>query len=246
MVSQANGSGLVGYNVQVAVEAEHHLIVAHEVTNEGNDRNQLAPMAKAAREAIGKKKLRVLADRGYFSGSEIKACEDAGIAALVPKPMTSGARAAGRFDKSDFIYIARDDEYQCPAGGRAILRFDTEERNGLETRVYWSSNCPGCSMKDEGTTSNYRRIRRWEHEEVLERVQKRLDREPEAMTVRRSTVEHVFGTLKHWMGATHFLMKTKAHVATGMSLQVLAYNFKRVMSILGVEKTIRAMRLVGA
>jgi hypothetical protein len=246
IVSQAKGSGLVGYNVQVAVEAENHLIVAHEVTNEGNDRSQLAPMANAAREAMVRKKLRVLADRGYFSGSQIKACEDAGITALVPKPMTSGARAEGRFDKSDFVYIARHDEYQCPAGRRAIHRFDTEERNGLKTRVYWSSDCPSCSMKDECTTSNYRRIRRWEHEAVLERVQKRLDREPEAMTVRRSTVEHVFGTLKHWMGATHFLMKTKAHVATEMSLQVLAYNFKRVISILGVEKTIRAMRLLGA
>ncbi|MDI3384004.1 IS1182 family transposase [Xenophilus aerolatus] len=246
MVSQAKGSGLVGYNVQVAVEAEHHLIVAHEVTNEGNDRSQLAPMANAAREAMVKKKLRVLADRGYFSGSQIKACEDAGITALVPKPMTSGARAEGRFDKSDFIYIARHDEYQCPANSRAMHRFDTEERNGLKTRVYWSSDCPSCSMKDECTTSNYRRIRRWEHEAVLERVQRRLDREPEAMTVQRSTVEHVFGTLKHWMGATHFLMKTKAQGATEMTLQVLAYNFKRVISILGVEKTIRAMRLLGA
>lgn len=195
---------------------------------------------------MGRKKLRALADRGYFSGVEIKACEDADIFALVPKPMTSGAPAEGRFDKSDFVYIAREDEYQCPAGNRAIHRFDTEERNSLKTRVYGSSDCPGCAMRGQCTTSDYRRIRRWEHEAVLERVQKRLEREPEAMTVRRSTVEYVFGTLKHWMGATHFLMKTKAHVATEMSLQVLAYNLKRVMSILGVEKTIRAMRLIGA
>jgi len=246
MNSQAKGSGLVGYNVQAAVDAKHHLIVTHEVTNIGSDRSQLSKMAMAARDAMGKDKLQALADRGYFNGTELKACEDAGIATYVPKPMTSGAKAQGRFDKSDFIYIARDDQYQCPAGERAIYRFDTIERNGLNARVYWTSACPRCSMKDECTTSDYRRIRRWEHEEVLERVQRRLDRKLDAMTLRRRTVEHVFGTLKHWMGSTHFLTKTLAHVSTEMSLHVLAYNLKRVMRILGMAKTMKAMHLVGA
>ncbi|MEJ1172596.1 IS1182 family transposase [Variovorax sp. CCNWLW235] len=246
MNSQAKGSGLVGYNVQAAVDAKHHLIVTHEVTNIGSDRAQLSKMAVAARDAMGKDKLQALADRGYFNGTELKACEDAGIATYVPKPMTSGAKAQGRFDKSDFIYIARDDQYQCPAGERAIYRFDTIERNGLNARVYWTSACPRCPMKDECTTSDYRRIRRWEHEEVLERVQRRLDRKLDAMTLRRRTVEHVFGTLKHWMGSTHFLTKTLAHVSTEMSLHVLAYNLKRVMRILGIAKTMKAMQLVGA
>jgi transposase len=246
MNSQAKGSGLVGYNVQAGVDAKHHLIVTHEVTNIGNDRSQLSKMAMAARDAMGKDKLQALADRGYFNGTELKACEDAGIATYVPKPMTSGAKAQGRFDKSDFIYIARDDQYQCPAGERAIYRFNTVERNGLNARVYWTSACPRCAMKDECTTSDYRRIRRWEHEEVLERVQQRLDRKLDAMTVRRRTVEHVFGTLKHWMGSTHFLTKTLAHVSTEMSLHVLAYNLKRVMRILGIAKTMKAMQLVGA
>jgi hypothetical protein len=246
MNSQAKGSGLVGYNVQAAVDAKHHLIVTHEVTNIGSDRAQLSKMAVAARDAMGKEKLQALADRGYFNGTELKACEDAGIATYVPKPMTSGAKAQGRFDKSDFIYIARDDQYQCPAGERAIYRFDTIERNGLNARVYWTSACPRCPMKDECTTSDYRRIRRWEHEEVLERVQRRLDRKLDAMTLRRRTVEHVFGTLKHWMGSTHFLTKTLAHVSTEMSLHVLAYNLKRVMRILGIAKTMKAMQLVGA
>jgi len=245
MNSQAKGSGLVGYNVQAAVDAKHHLIIAHEVTNIGNDRAQLSKMAQAAREAMGKSRLRVFADRGYFNGTELKACEDTGIATYVPKPMTSGAKAQGRFDKSDFIYIARDDQYQCPAGERAIYRFNTIERNGLNARVYWTSACPRCSMKDECTTSDYRRIRRWEHEQVLERVQRRLDRKLDAMTLRRRTVEHVFGTLKHWMGSTHFLTKTLEHVSTEMSLHVLAYNLKRVMRILGMAKTMKAMRLVG-
>lgn len=246
MNSQAKGSGLVGYNVQAAVDAKHHLIVAHEVTNVGNDRAQLSKMAQAAREAMGKDKLRAFADRGYFSGAELKAREDAGITTFVPKPMTSNAKAEGRFDKSDFIYIARDDEYNCPAGERAIYRFSTLEKNGLKLRVYWTGACPKCPMKGDCTTDKYRRIRRWEHEEVLERVQQRLDRKPDAMTLRRSTVEHVFGTLKHWMGWTHFLTKTLEHVSTEMSLHVLAYNLKRVIAILGMTRTMKAMKLAGA
>jgi transposase len=243
MATSGRGSGIVGYNVQVAVDAKHHLIVAHEVTNSGSDRAQLAPMAAAAREAMGKKKLQAVADRGYYSAPQIKACDDAGIAAVLPKPMTSNAKAEGRFDKSDFIYIAKDDEYQCPAGQRAIYRF-TREENGLQLRRYWSSACPQCPIKAQCTPSAYRRISRWEHETVLEAVQRRLDRQPKAMTLRRRTVEHVFGTLKHWMGTTPFLMRRLPNVATEMSLQVLAYNLKRVIGILGTPRTMKAMRLM--
>lgn len=246
MNSQAKGTGLVGYNVQAAVDAKHHLIVAHEVTNIGNDRAQLTKMAVAARAAMGKRKLQAFADRGYFNGTELKACEDAGITTFVPKPMTSGAKAEGRFDKSDFVYIAERDAYRCPAGEHAIYRFSTVEKNGLNARLYWTSACPQCPIKTQCTTSSYRRVRRWEHEDVLERVQQRLDQTLDAMTLRRRTVEHVFGTLKHWMGTTNFLTKTLAHVSTEMSLQVLAYNLKRVMRILGIEKTLQAMRLVRA
>jgi transposase len=245
MISQAKGSGLVGYNVQAAVDAKHHLIVAHEVTNIGSDRAQLSKLAQAAREAMGKKRLRAYADRGYFSAPQIKACDEAGIRAFVPKPMTSNARAHGLFDRGDFIYIARDDEYQCPAGQRAVYRF-TREENGLQLRRYWSSACPQCPMKTRCTPSDYRRISRWEHETVLEAMQRRLDRQPEAMTLRRRTVEHVFGTLKHWMGTTHFLTRRLANVGTEMNLHVLAYNLKRVMQVLGVAKTMKAMKLVGA
>jgi transposase len=241
----AKGTAMVGYNVQTAVDAKNHLIVAHEVTNNGSDRAQLRAIAVAARDAMGKRRLKAIADRGYYSGLELKACEDAGVAALVPRPMTSNAKAEGRFDKTDFIYIARTDEYQCPAGQRAIHRFSTEER-GLPIRIYWSSACPDCPMKAQCTTSDYRRIRRWEHEEVMDKVQQRLDRMPDAMTVRKSTIEHVFGTLKHWMGWTHFLTRGIRNVATEMSLSVLAYNFKRVLSILGFERTKKAMRLLGA
>ncbi|MEO7129190.1 MAG: IS1182 family transposase [Rhodoferax sp.] len=244
MISQAKGSGVVGYTVQTAVDAKHHLIVAHEVTNVGNDRAQLSKMAQAAREAMGKPKLQAFADRGYFSGPQIKACEDSGIKTFVPKPMTSNAKAAGRFSKADFIYIAKDDEYQCPAGQRLRWHQSTTE-NGLNISTYWTWVCPQCPLKAQCTTGKERRVRRWEHEAVLERMQQRLDRRPDAMTLRRCTVEHVFGTLKHWMGSTHFLTKTLAHVSTEMSLHVLAYNLKRVISVLGMAKTMKAMRLAG-
>ena len=240
----AKGTAMVGYNVQTAVDTKNHLIVAHEVTNTGSDRAQLSAMGRAARDAMGKRRLKAIADRGYYNSLELKACEEAGVAAIVPKPMTSNARAEGRFDKTDFIYIARADEYQCPAGQRAIHRFSREE-DGLQIHIYWSSACPACPMKAQCTTSEYRRIRRWEHEEVMDKVQQRLDRMPDAMTVRKGTIEHVFGTLKHWMGWTHFLTRGMDNVATEMSLSVLAYNFKRVLSIPGFERTKKAMQLLG-
>jgi transposase len=232
--------GIVGYNVQTAVDAEHHLIVAHEVTNQGVDRDQLSSMAQKAKEAIGTQELTVVADRGYFKSELILECENSGITALVPKSMTSNSRAEGRFDKQDFIYIAEDDEYRCPAGQRAIWRFTTVE-DGLTIHKYWTSACPRCPIKSQCTTGEYRRITRWQHESVLETMQERLDRKPDAMRVRRRTVEHPFGTLKMWMGATHFLTKTLPRVKAEMSLHVLAYNLKRVMQILGVGETLRVL-----
>jgi transposase len=245
MISHAKGTGVVGYNVQAAVDVKHHLIVAHEVTNVGNDRSQLTKMAIAARDAMHKHRLQALADRGYFSGPEIKACTEAGITPLVPKPMTSNAKAEGRFSKADFIYIAKINEYQCPAGQRAIYRMTTIE-HGLRLHRYWTSACPRCPIKPRCTPSDYRRITRWEHEAILEAMQRRLDRKPTAMTLRRRTIEQVFGTLKHWMGSTHFLTRGLEHVGTEMSLHVLAYNLKRVINLLGMAKTMHAMRLLSA
>jgi transposase len=237
---KSRDGGIVGYNVQVAVDAQHHLIVAHEVITEGVDRDQLAPMAEQAREATGIKDLTVVADRGYFKGDQILKCDQAEITPIVPKTLTSNSLADGRFDKQDFIYIASDDQYRCPAGQRAIKRFTTIEA-GMTLDVYWSSACPRCPIKARCTTTQYRRIRRWKHEAVLEAMQERLDRQPEMMRVRRQTVEHPFGTIKYWMGWTHFLTKTLARVRTEMSLHVLAYNLKRVMRILGIGAMIRAM-----
>src|SRR5271169_3756621 len=242
---KSRDGGIVGYNVQTAVDTKNHLIVAHEVITEGIDREQLAPMAEQARAATGIDALTVVADRGYFKGEQIRQCDQAGITPLVPKSMTSNSRAEGRFDKQDFIYIAADDEYRCPAGQRAIKRFTTVE-HGMTLSKYWSSACPRCPLKAQCTTSDYRRITRWEHVAVLEAMQLRLDRQPEMMRVRRQTVEHPFGTIKCWMGWTHFLTKTLARVRTEMSLHVLAYNLKRVMRILGIGKMMRAMSALAA
>lgn len=245
MISQAKGTGVVGYNVQAAVDTKNHLIVTHEVTNIGSDRSQLMKMASLARDEMGCDRLQAIADRGYFNSQEVKACLEIGITPLVPKPLTSNARAEGRFGKPDFIYLKKVDQYQCPAGQRASYRFSREE-GGLMLRIYWSSACPGCARRSECTTSSYRRIRRWENEHLLEAMQRRLDRMPQAMTLRRRTIEHVFGTLKSWMGSTHFLTRRLHNVGSEMSLQVLAYNFKRVMQLLGVPETMRAMRLLSA
>jgi hypothetical protein len=242
MATSGHGTGIVGYNVQTAVDAKHHIIVAHEVTNVGHDREQLANMATQAREALGTEKLTAVADRGYFSGEQILECERQGINALVPKPLTSNSKAEGRFDKRDFVYIAESDEYRCPANQRAIRRFTALEK-GLTLHRYWSSACPKCPIKAQCTPSPYRRITRWEHEQVLDAMQARLDRAPETSRLRRQTVEHPFGTLKAWMGATHFLTKTLPKVSTEMSLHVLAYNLKRVMKILGIQQT---MKMIGA
>jgi transposase len=239
---KTRGTGIVGYNAQIAVEAKHHLIVANEVTNDGVDRSQLSSMAQQARSAMGSKELTAVADRGYFKGEEILACEQAGITAIVPKPLTSSSKAEGRFGKQDFVYVADDDEYRCPAGQHLTKRFATVE-NGMTLQVYWSSACPGCPLKAQCTTGQERRIKRWEHEAVLEAMQVRLDHAPEMMRIRRQTVEHPFGTIKSWMGATHFLTRTLARVSTEMSLHVLAYNLKRVMQILGVGPLLEAMRM---
>jgi transposase len=241
MATSGHRTGVVGYNVQTAVDAKTHLIVTHEVTNLGSDRSQLSSIAKQTREAMGVEKLTALADRGYFKGEEILECERAGIDALVSKPQTSNNQAKGQFDKRDFRYIAADDEYQCPAGQRAIWRFTTVER-GMTIHKYWSSACPRCPIKAQCTTGDYRRIARWEHEAVLEAMQARLYQMPQASRLRRQTVEHAFGTLKAWMGATHFLTKTLPRVSTEMSLHVLAYNLKRAMQLVGIVPLMEAMR----
>jgi hypothetical protein len=241
MASQGKGTGIVGYNVQTAVDAQHHLIVTHEVTNVGSDRDQLYKMAEKAREAMGTDGLTAVADRGYFKSQEILACHEAGIVPLVPKSLTSTANFAGRFDREAFLYVPRLDEYRCPANQRLTKHMTTIER-GLTLHRYWTSNCGSCALKARCTPGTERRVTRWEHEEVLVKMQRRLDRDPKKMQIRRQTAEHPFGTLKAWMGATHFLTRTLGRVSTEMSLHVLAYNLKRMMKIMGTGPLIAAMQ----
>jgi transposase len=241
MATSGRGSGVVGYNVQVAVDTKHHLIVTHEVTNTGSDRSQLAKVASQAKEVLGADDLDVVADRGYFNSTEILACAQADITVTLPKPMTSGAKSEGRFGKQDFVYLPTEDVYRCPAGQKLSYHY-TNEEDGKALRRYWTTACPGCPLKSQCTTGPERRITRWEHEHVLEAVQQRLDKNPQAMRLRRETAEHPFGTLKMRMGATHFLMKSLPKVATEMSLHVLAYNLTRVMNVIGVKPLLAAIQ----
>ena len=241
MATSGRGSGVVGYNVQVAVETKHHLIITHEVTNVGTDRSQLAHIATEAKATLEATSLDVVADRGYFNGEEILACEEAGITVTLPKPMTSNSKAEGRFGKQDFRYVAEEDVYICPAGERLAYHYTNEEK-GLVVHRYWTNACKSCAIRHSCTTGKERRITRWEHEHILETVQRRLDEHPEKMRQRRETVEHPFGTIKARMGATHFLMKTLPRVATEMAMHVLAYNLTRVMNIMGIQPLMAAMR----
>jgi transposase len=242
MATSGKGTGIVGYNVQTAVDAEHHLIVAHEVTNQGHDRSHLVPMALKAQQATGNKEIAVLADRGYFNGDQVLLCEGTGVAPIVPKTLTSSGTKRGFFTLQDFIYDAEHDHYTCPAGEHLTRGLVRSDRRGDIDHYRHLTACFTCPFKPRCTPDKLRRIKRWENEDVLDRMQARLDRMPEAMGVRRQTVEHPFGTLKAWMGATHFLTRTLDKVRTEMSLHVLAYNLKRMITIFGVGPLMAAIR----
>jgi len=242
MASAGKGTGMVGYNVQAAVDTTNHLIVAHEVTNIGHDRTQLANMGRQAREAIGAETLTVLADRGYFSGEAVLACEAAAITPIVPKPLTSSGLKRGYFAKQDFRFDAERNLYVCPAGQELTPGKLRSDREGNIFIYRHLTACSTCELKSRCTPEKLRRIRRWEHEHVLDAMQDRLDRMPNAMRIRRGTVEHPFGTLKDWMGRSHFKTRTLRNVGTEMSLHVLAYNVKRAIAILGVRGLVAAMQ----
>ena len=241
LMKQSTVGSLVGYNVQNVVDTEHKLIVAHEVTNKPTDRSQLLPMAKLAKETLGPEgALTVLADRGYYKGTDIYDCVKDNIVPLVPKSMTSPTGAAGLFPREAFVYEPENDVYRCPAGEPLKYRGSSVEKTGNTVKTYYASNpvCRACRLKTQCTKGLHRRVRRWEHEEVLEEVQQKLDDMPDAMTLRAQTVEHPFGTLKLWMGARHFLMKRLENVKTEMSLHALSYNLRRMISIIGVPALI--------
>jgi hypothetical protein len=247
MQGTGKATGTVGYNVQCAVETKNHLIVAHEVTNAVNDRNQLLSMARKAKEALSAETMEAFADRGYYNSEEVLACEGTGILPCVPKTQTSNNPNRGLFSGDDFIYDAKNDHYTCPAGEILTKAAVGAHRKHDFDRYRNLTACLSCELKlqcapdSPSTRNNIKQIRRWVHEGVLDNMQARLDRMPNAMTIRRQTVEHAFGTLKFWMGATHFLTKTLKNVRTEMSLHVLAYNMKRMINMIGVKPLIAAI-----
>jgi BMFP domain-containing protein YqiC len=238
---KAGGGSTVSYNVQTAVDSKHHLIAAHEVTNAAIDRNQLSSMAGKARSALDTRTLTVIADPGYYKGEEIVACYDADITALVPKIDTSTSKAHGRYSKVDFRYDAKQNEYICPAGQRLTYRFDSVE-DGKRLWVYMTYQRSTCPLQSKCTTGTAKRLKRWEKEDILDAADALLKKNPDAMRQRKRLVEHPYGTIKHWMGSTHFLMKRLANVQTEMSLHVLAYNLRRAINILGVPKIMEQLQ----
>jgi transposase len=240
MATRAQLSGHVGYNVQSVVDAETHLIVTHEVTNQGHDRDLLTKMATQAKTALRREDLHILADKGYFSALEILACHKAGITATVPRSDTSGARSKGHFVKADFAYDHEADVYRCPAG-QALTYRTTSEQQGLLMRRYWTNACKACALKSRCTTGYERRVSRWEHEHLVEASNARRRSPASPMSVRRSTVEHPFGTIKSWTGSCHFLTRRLRGVRTEMALNVLAYNIKRMIALVGTRGLMAAI-----
>ena len=263
---KAGGGSVVGYNVQTAVDSKHHLIVAHEVTHATSDREQLASMATEAKAALSDEAaeeeagnegaehdgtgdgsaeddppLTVMADPGYYKGEEIVECVKAGIRPLVPKVDTSGKTKKGEFTRADFIYDAKQNEYRCPAGeGLPYKR--TRQQDGRTLHVYRTFKCPECPLKAKCTPADDRRIERYEHQDVLDAAQAQLACDPDAMRQRKKIVEHPYGTIKHWMGSTHFLMRRLPNVQAEMSLHVLAYNLKRAINVLGVQTIVAQLQ----
>lgn len=226
------------YNVQIAVDSKHKLIVAHEVTSDGNDLNQLAPMAEQSKEVLEVESLDVTADKGYFKEEQIAECESNNINCYVPTPNKSQNKSKGLFTDKDFIYDEKSDLYHCP-GKEKLIRTTEEIKHGNLTGIYQTKACKTCKLKSKCTSSKRgRRINRTFYKDVIETMEKRMKENPSIAQQRKSIVEHPFGTIKHNMGHGYFLMRGKEKVSAEISLSVLTYNMKRVMNIVGITSLI--------
>jgi transposase len=237
-----NGQGVAGYNVQIAVDDKHKLIIASEVVNDSSDVGQLHAMAKAAKEALDAKALQVLADEGYYSSLELKACEDDGIKAYVPVPEGNGQlEKKGRFSLKDFSYDPAADAYRCPAAELLRPMKGRWKNTSGRTEIRYASStktCRTCPLRARclSPKASQRTIGRWEHEDVLDRHRARMQGAAELMRRRSGIVEHPFGTLKCRAGYRHFLVRGFDKVRGEWSLMALCYNFTRVLNILGFEE----------
>ena len=233
----------VSYNVQTVVDSKHKLIAAYEVTNEGNDLGQLAKMAQQGKQALGVETLTVLTDGGYFDGDTIKECEDAGITTYLPLPQSGAANSRGLFPAEKFSYDAARDLFICPQGEELTFRSQEKGSNKKAYRLYRTDACGGCPLRAQCTTAQRgRKLRRWVHEDVLERLRERIRGQPELLKERKKLAEHPFGTIKRAMDQGYFLMKGMKKVSTEISLTVLSYNLKRVINIRGVEQMITSLK----
>jgi hypothetical protein len=232
---------VIGYNVQTAVDAENKLIVAHEVTNEGNDRNQLSGMAKQAKETLERDALNVVADTGYANGNELARCEAEGITAYVTPPRYSDNEQRGLYGKQRFKYDPERDAYQCPAG-QWLIHSSTSKHNGNDVRLYRTTACSGCALRAQCTSAKERGrvITRPINQAALDRAARRVKEHPDIMKQRKCLAEHPFGTLKRAWGYGYFLMRGLDKVRAEVSLAVLSYNMKRVMNIMGTKALIEA------
>ena len=231
----------VGYNAQVAVDTKHKLIAAFEVTNAGSDLGLLAQTASAAKEALGVETIQAVADRGYYKGEDIQACEDAGIEAYVARPQRGSAVHDGLFRKDEFSYDPTADTYTCP--GKQVLRpLYRSTDNGVERRHYVNRKaCGECALRSRCTSHTFRKITRWTGEAVLDRMEARLALRPDILDRRRETVEHPFGSIKQWMNQGAFLTRGLQKVHAEFSLTALAYNMTRAINLVGVPGLLNAV-----
>ena len=231
----------VSYNVQIVVDHKHKLVIEHGVTNEVTDQGQLFTMAQKGKELLGVETLEVVADRGYYNGGEVKACEQSGMTVYVPQPNNSSNLKRGLFTKEDFTYDPEKDCYRCPAGKELSYRFNSVEQ-GRPVRSYEIFGCNSCELKSQCSINKKgrRRITRWVDEAILEAMARRVAENPEKIELRKCLAEHPFGTIKRAMNQSYFLMRGLTKVGAEASLTILAYNLKRVINILGVSKMMEA------
>lgn len=236
----AQGS-VVGYNAQSAVDARHKLIVAEDVTNDVTDLRQLSGVATAAKQTLGVERLEVVADQGYYNNADVSLCVERNITPYVSKPDTSANTALGLYAKKDFTYDCGKDVYRCPAGTELTHRFNTYEL-GRALRYYRASGCRECALKSQCTRNRGNRtITREEDEHLMEEMAARVRAHPQKLRQRKALVEHPFGTIKRWFGYTYFLLKGLEKVRAEWTLMTLAYNFKRVLNLVGFEELMAAV-----
>lgn len=229
----------VAYNVQTAVDAKSALVVAHEVTSEATDNRSLEAMAKAAQDALGGSPLKVVADAGYSNGEQAAACEARGIEPFVPPNRSDSPGGGALFDRTQFLYDPKTDTFRCPAGQLLVRKQLSRADRAV---LYTTDACGSCALKRRCTTGRQRHIMRHLFEDALQRLQQRIERHPEAMRLRRSTVEHPFGTIKYAIfGHPRFLIRSRWGAGTEMALAVLAYNLKRVANLLGTRELLRML-----